>query len=49
MVGAKRSVILFRLFQLAGAGGCNALRAQVLLKDLSFRSPPPSVLFVPIT
>jgi hypothetical protein len=32
---------LFRLFRLAGMGGCNALRAQALLKYLSFRSPPP--------
>ena len=32
---------MFRLFRLAGAGGCNALRAQALFKCLSFRSPPP--------
>jgi hypothetical protein len=28
--GTKRSVTLFRLFQLAGVRGCNALRAQAL-------------------
>jgi hypothetical protein len=32
---------LFRLFLLAGVGGCNALRTQALFKYLSFRSPPP--------
>lgn len=41
MVGTRRSVILFRLFRLAGVGGCNALRTQVLSNHLSFRSPPP--------
>jgi hypothetical protein len=44
--GTGRSVILFRLFQLAGVGGCNALRVKALSKYLSFRSPPPLPTFV---
>jgi hypothetical protein len=36
---------LFRLFRLAEMSGCNALRAQALLKYLSFRSPPPLPVF----
>jgi hypothetical protein len=32
--------LLFRLFQLAEEGVCNALRAHVLFKSLSFRSQP---------
>jgi hypothetical protein len=36
-----RTNALYRLFRLAGVGGCNVLRAQALFKYLSFRSPPP--------
>ncbi len=43
--GARRPVILFRLFRLVGVGGCNALRTRALFKHLSFRSPPPLPIF----
>jgi hypothetical protein len=41
----RRTRRLFRLFQLASGGGCNALRAQALFSSLSFRSPPPLPTF----
>jgi ACS family hexuronate transporter-like MFS transporter len=40
-IACASHAILFPLFRLAGVGVCNALRAQALVKYLSFRAPPP--------